>query len=194
MTTIGWIRHGVTDWNLERRAQGQTDIPLNDAGRAQARLVAERLKCEEAWDIVYSSDLSRARETADTIGAALRLPVRVDARLREISFGTLEGTTPDERVLQFGSSWESMDFGRESPEAAAARGESFVADVLDRHPGERVLIVSHGALIGNTLRRLAPEAEMNEHLGNTSVTIFTFADAKWTCELYNCTKHIGERT
>jgi len=190
MTTIGWIRHGVTDWNLERRAQGQTDIPLNDAGRAQARLVAERLKGEEAWDVVYSSDLSRAKETAETIGKALGLPVRLDERLREMSFGTMEGTTPEERVIQFGSGWETLDFGRETPEAAAARGASFVEDVLARHAGERVLIVSHGALIGSTLRRLAPEAELREHLGNTSVTIFAFRDDAWTCELYNCTKHI----
>jgi len=192
MTTIGWIRHGVTDWNLERRAQGQTDIPLNDAGRAQARAVAERLSKEEPWDVVYSSDLSRAKETADTIGAAFGLPVRTDARLREVSFGTMEGTTPEERLLQFGSGWETLEFGREAPEAAAARGASFVEDVLERHPGQRVLVVSHGALIGNTLRRLAPDAEMNSHLGNTSVSVFTFADAKWRCDLYNCTKHIED--
>ena len=192
MTTIGWVRHGVTDWNVERRAQGQTDIPLNDTGREQARRLAERLKDEPPWDALYASDLSRARETAETIGAALGLPVSVDARLREISFGSMEGTTLEERLRDHGPGWESLPFGREKPEEAAERGASFVADVLARHAGMRVLIVSHGALIGNTLRRLAPREEMEAHLGNTSLTVMRLDDDAWTCLLYNCTKHLPD--
>lgn len=67
MTLIGLIRHGVTDWNYEYRAQGQVDIPLNDEGRRQAELLSKRMENEE-WDYIYSSDLSRALETAEIIG------------------------------------------------------------------------------------------------------------------------------
>ncbi|WP_337019427.1 histidine phosphatase family protein, partial [Oceanobacillus massiliensis] len=66
MTEIGLIRHGSTAWNKERRAQGSSDIPLDEEGLMQAKLVAERLSAEK-WDVMYSSDLSRARQTAEAI-------------------------------------------------------------------------------------------------------------------------------
>jgi len=190
MTAIGWVRHGVTDWNLERRAQGQTDVPLNEIGREQAHALAERLKAEPAWDVIYSSDLSRALETAETIGRALGLPVVTDVRLREMSFGTMEGTTPEERLLMYGSDWETLEFGREKPEEGAARGTAFAEEIVRKHPGQRVLAVSHGALIANTLKALSPNEDWASHLRNTSITIMRLEEAGWRCELYNCTKHI----
>ncbi len=86
------IRHGETAWNRERRLQGQLDIPLNETGRAQARALATAL-AGEPIDAVYASDLSRAMATAAPLAEVLGLQVRPDARLRERSYGTLQGKT-----------------------------------------------------------------------------------------------------
>ena len=95
MTTILLVRHGETDWNLERRWQGHIDRPLNDVGRAQARALADRLD-SEPFAAVYSSDLARARETAEIVAAAHGLPVHLDPRLREADVGEWSGLTADE--------------------------------------------------------------------------------------------------
>jgi broad specificity phosphatase PhoE len=87
------VRHGETDWNRDGRWQGGSDTRLNDLGREQARALAERL--DGSIDVLYSSDLARARETAEIVAAKLGLEVHVDPRLRERSFGSWEGrTTP----------------------------------------------------------------------------------------------------
>ncbi|WP_198661612.1 histidine phosphatase family protein [Lewinella sp. IMCC34183] len=97
MTRIGFVRHGITDWNLDKRVQGHTDIPLNEKGKLQAKALAGRLTNED-WDLIYSSDLSRAKETAGTIAEAKGVPVKLDHRLREMDCGAVEGTTAAERV------------------------------------------------------------------------------------------------
>ncbi|HPO58990.1 MAG TPA: histidine phosphatase family protein, partial [Anaerolineaceae bacterium] len=95
MTTLWLVRHGQTDWNLERRYQGQIDIPLNETGREQARRAAAQLR-GRTFDALYASDLARARETAEIIAREVGLPIRPDKRLREISYGDWEGLTVDE--------------------------------------------------------------------------------------------------
>src|SRR5581483_11305534 len=95
MTTLLLVRHGETDWNAERRWQGHADVPLNARGREQARALAEEL-AGESIDAIYSSDLSRAQDTADIVGARLDVPVVVDPDLREIDVGPVEGLTAEE--------------------------------------------------------------------------------------------------
>ena len=92
MTTLLLARHGETDWNRELRIQGSSDIGLNDLGRAQAHALAQELEHVEL-DAIYSSDLSRAQATAAAVAASHGLEVRLDARLRERSFGSWEGLT-----------------------------------------------------------------------------------------------------
>jgi broad specificity phosphatase PhoE len=92
MTTLLLVRHGETDWNAERRWQGHADVPLNERGRDQAERLAEELENARV-DAVYSSDLSRARETAEIVGARLGVPVVLDPALREIDVGSREGLT-----------------------------------------------------------------------------------------------------
>src|SRR5512133_1933223 len=93
--TLYVVRHAMTAWNAERRWQGQTDIPLNDEGRAQARALVDRLRGRGLVS-VHTSDLSRARETAVIVARALSLPLVSDRDLRERGFGPFEGKTAAE--------------------------------------------------------------------------------------------------
>lgn len=190
MTIIGLIRHGITDWNNEYRAQGLADIPLNAVGQRQAELLAQRLKNED-WDYIYSSDLSRALETAEIIGRIKNIDVRIDERLREMNCGLIEGTTEQDRVNKWGYGWSKLDLGMESNDDIISRGVECFMDLSERHPDKKVLVVSHGALIGLSLKKLIPHYDTSEHLHNTSVTILNKAEPRWDCKLYNCITHLN---
>jgi len=152
VTTILLARHGETDWNSERRWQGHADRPLNEVGREQALELAETLT-DRAIDVVYSSDLLRAHETALIVGKRLGLPVSVDAGLREVDVGDwsgrvhseIEGLDPDgyRRWREGGKGW----VGGESYEEMGERVVAAVLRLASRHPGETVLIVTHGGSI-----------------------------------------------
>jgi probable phosphoglycerate mutase len=151
VTTLILIRHGETDWNAQHRWQGHSDTPLNDAGRLQAGRLATEL---EHLDAVYSSDLARARETAEIIAGSLGLEIRLDPRLRERSFGAWEGLTTEEIESSFPDEQRRWRTGigagaadAESFEAFAARVSSFVEEVGRRHVDEDVLVVAHGGTI-----------------------------------------------
>ena len=151
MTTLLLVRHGETDWNRDHRWQGHSDPPLNQRGREQARALAETL---EAVDVVYASDLARARETAEILAAQLGVPVRVDARLRERDFGTWEGRTTAELEhadAEAFARWRAGEgHGADDAEPYVeffARVRSFVEDVVERHPADSVLIVAHGGSV-----------------------------------------------
>jgi len=191
LTRIGFVRHGITEWNKERRAQGQSDIPLNDFGRLQAQLLAKRIK-EEEWDCIFSSDLSRAKETAEIVATAIGLPVYTDQRLREMHKGETEGTTLEERIARWGEEWESLELGIEADPSISGRGTSFISEVIASYPGRNVLVVSHGALIALTVKALVPEQDTEQHIHNTSVTIIEQSGSKWRCELFNCAIHLSE--
>ncbi len=144
------LRHGETDWNVRWKMQGQTDIPLNEKGRAQAAEAAERLK-DTPFDAVYSSPLIRAYETAETIAAPHGLKVIKDERLKEMSFGEFEGTTPDynkinpSRELFFTAPEKYIPSGGETIDEAEDRCRDFVS-FLRTKDYENVLLVTHGAL------------------------------------------------
>jgi broad specificity phosphatase PhoE len=102
------VRHGETDWNQDGRIQGQTDIPLNDRGRRQAEALAERL-ANVSLDLIYTSDLSRARETSTIIAAKQphQVPMVPTQELRECNYGLWEGLTCDEVSRRFEEDWEN---------------------------------------------------------------------------------------
>jgi probable phosphoglycerate mutase len=189
MTIIGFVRHGVTDWNKEGRAQGQTNIPLNEEGRSQAQALAERMAGEQ-WDVIYSSDLSRASETASIVNEKLGVEIVLDERLREVNSGQIEGTTEMERIHQWGADWLTMELGKEKDEAVLDRANKLIRDILLKHPNKRVLIVSHGAFIGLTLKHLIPRVDTKDRLHNSSMTILKLKGEFWDCDLYNCIKHL----
>jgi broad specificity phosphatase PhoE len=136
VTTLLLVRHAETDWNADGRLQGQTDRPLSDFGRRQAQRLAGELEREEI-EAIYSSDLSRARETAEILGERLGLPVALDPELREKDWGTWEGLTAVER--------DRVEFVGESTEAHQERMLRALRRISDRHPGSGcVLVVTHG--------------------------------------------------
>jgi 2,3-bisphosphoglycerate-dependent phosphoglycerate mutase len=192
MTTIGLIRHGITEWNSLGKAQGVSDIPLNEMGRKQATNIADRLSLEEQWDMIITSDLSRAFETAKIIGSKIGLPIsHIDERVREINCGEIEGTTEDQRVKQWGSEWRNLELGIENFEDVSKRGIDFLKDIVCTYKGKRILVVSHGALIGLTLQKLLPQKFQQTYIDNTSITILSNIEDKWDCSLYNCTRHLN---
>jgi len=135
MATLLLVRHGETDWNASGRLQGHTDQPLNDYGRRQARELADRLS-DDGIAAIYASDLSRAKETAEIVGARLGLPVVVDADLRERNWGSWEGLTPSER--------DAVAFEGETPQEHRDRLMRSVRRIAERHPAQRVVVVTHG--------------------------------------------------
>lgn len=148
-TTILLVRHGETDSNAEGRIQGQTNTPLNERGRAQAQALADEL-AGEAIAAVYSSDLDRARETAEILAGRLDLPVVVDPALRERNFGSWEGRTVDELEARWPGAWARWREGDEGEGdvedhlALAARVRDAIHRLAAAHPGERILVVAHG--------------------------------------------------
>jgi alpha-ribazole phosphatase len=143
------IRHGATIWNALRRFQGQTDVPLSEEGRAQAAAIAAALR-SESFDRIYSSDLSRALETACILAASRNTEVVADRRLREFDFGRWEGLTweqiaaidprlggqPPTRAKLYDPD------GGESFAQVCARVRAFLDDVA-RQPFDSIAIVTH---------------------------------------------------
>lgn len=151
MTHLYLIRHGQTDWNVEGRYQGQSDVPLNPLGLEQARKMAEALK-DAGITAIYSSDLGRAHQTALALGECTGAPVVVDPRLREVNQGEWEGRLVTEIQELYREVWarrraNPLDVpppGGETVAQVRERVLDAVNEILKRHPDDRVAIVSHG--------------------------------------------------
>jgi len=152
MTKLLLTRHGETAWNNEHRWQGHADEPLNDVGRSQARALAATLT-GRGITAVYASDLARARETAELLAEPLGLPVVTLCGLREVDVGTWSGLRHGEiqtidpegyrRWVEGGKGWQDG----ESYEEMGVRVVGAVLEIAASHPGETVLVVSHGGSI-----------------------------------------------
>jgi broad specificity phosphatase PhoE len=177
--TIFWlVRHGQTDWNLQGRFQGQADPSLNQTGLAEAARAAKIL-ASRPLGAIYSSDLLRARQTAEIIARAAGAPLRLDARLREVALGEWEGQLfsaikvryPAEIQEREDHPLNSRPPGGETLAELWLRVRLVVAEIAARHPGEEIALVSHGltlaALIASmedhdlalAFQRLPPNAE-----------------------------------
>jgi probable phosphoglycerate mutase len=166
-TTLFVIRHGETAWNVDGRLQGQLDIPLNERGREQAAAAAAYLSrlhgpaSPAPMHAAYSSDLSRAAETAAIIAAAVGVPVVADARLRETNLGVWQGMIWGDVEAGRGAEmrrWKGdVDFAMPDGECLRDRFHRVAAalhDIVRAHPGERVLVVAHGGIL-DEMGRLA---------------------------------------
>ncbi|WP_377890057.1 histidine phosphatase family protein [Alkalihalobacillus sp. R86527] len=191
MPTVGLVRHGVTEWNSLGKAQGHSNISLNQEGKNQALKLAERLSKEEPWDVIITSDLSRAKETAEIIASRLpHTPIIEQPSIREMHGGEIEGTTEAERVAKWGEDWRNKELGMEKRQDVAQRGGAFLEELTSAYKGKRVLVVSHGAWIGITLEYLFPEEYFYAFLENTSLSIIQKSDQGWRNVLFNCISHL----
>ncbi len=174
---IALIRHGQTDWNLAERMQGRSDIPLNATGREQARVAASTLE-NEPWDVVVSSPLGRARETAEIIAGVLDVPLGATYDdLIEQNFGEAEGAF----VADLDRRWPDRDFAHKEPDAEVGpRGIRALERIAVDHLGARVLAVAHGTLIRHTLAAITGHEERHyPKLENASSSFVRFTDAAW---------------
>jgi probable phosphoglycerate mutase len=199
-TRVIAIRHGETAWNAEMRMQGQLDVPLNDVGLWQAARVAEAL-ADETFDAVYSSDLARARQTAEPLAAAHRLPVIEDRGLRERCFGVFQGLTFDEVAARWpeGSRrWRQRepDFapqGAESLVEFSQRCVGAVARLAAAHPGRTIAVVAHGGVM-DCLYRAATRVELQAArswlLGNASINRLLYTPQGFTLVGWSDTAHL----
>jgi len=160
MTRLCLIRHGESDWNAQRRVQGQIDIPLNARGRSQAAAVARGLAAER-FTALYSSDLQRALQTAEPMANARGLPIRPDAALRERHFGVLQALTAEEANERYPQA--SLRHAARDPEFDYEYGESLaiferrirecLVELFRRHAGETILVVTHGGVLDIAYRQ-----------------------------------------
>ncbi|MBV8465443.1 MAG: histidine phosphatase family protein [Burkholderiales bacterium] len=157
-TTLWMIRHGETAWNLERRFQGQIDIPLNCTGREQAEFLACRLRDDHEsrpFAAIYTSDLTRARETAAPIAARLGIAPTIDTSMRERHFGVLGALTPEEMAQS--QPHEFAQWKARNPDHVIEGGESLrnlyqrvvqgMTRIATQHPGAQVIVVTHGGVL-----------------------------------------------
>jgi broad specificity phosphatase PhoE len=157
------IRHAESVGNAQGIIQGQAEYPLSDLGRQQAKALATRLQREESeLDAVYSSDQSRAAETAQLLAAPLDMPVITDERLREYDFGEMNGVAWRDIESRFPTVWHALQEerawlpipGEEGHQAFHDRLAASLASIRARHTGQTVAIVSHGGSLGMILARL----------------------------------------
>jgi 2,3-bisphosphoglycerate-dependent phosphoglycerate mutase len=168
MLRLCLIRHGETDWNVEARLQGSTDIPLNAHGIRQAYATAEVLS-DDRFDAIYSSDLLRATMTASVIAEAQHQPLLLEPRLRERDLGLLQGLAPADAMEQFPEVYGRLkakipDYEPpkgESVTALAARVSGALTSIAAKHQGQTVLAVTHGGVL-DIVYRLVMDIDFDE--------------------------------
>lgn len=171
---LAFIRHGQTDWNRDDRLQGSSDIPLNDTGRAQAHEAAALLR-DGGWQVIVSSPLSRARETAQIIADDLGLELGpAYDELIERDYGPLEGESSSETIARFP---DRSYPGAEPLDSVVARGRAGLARVADDYGDQEVVIVCHGTIIRYTLAALAGRPV--DGIRNGSISTLRLAGDAW---------------
>ena len=203
-TRIIALRHGETAWNVDTRIQGQLDVGLNDTGRWQARQAAQALR-HETIAAIYASDLSRAFETARTIGAAVGRPPVPTPALRERHFGVFQTRTwaeieqhwPDQAQL-----WRTRvpDWAPEGGESLLTLRERIaqtVQTLAAQHLGEQIVLVAHGGVL-DVLYRLATGQELQAprtwSLGNATINHLLWTPDSLTLVGWGDDSHLQDAT
>jgi uncharacterized phosphatase len=185
-TIIYIIRHGETDWNASGRLQGCEDIELNDAGHEQAHKLAHYLK-RKSWDVIVSSPLKRAFETAGIIASYISLQdIQVIDELKERNYGLASGLLPEERRNRFP---DGTIPGQEEFEHLRNRAMDALTRIATDHAGKRIIVVSHGALTNSILYTLSGGefGSFKTRLKNGCLNKVLHQNNTWSVEFYNKT-------
>ncbi len=192
------VRHGETDWNVDFRFQGQSDIELTDVGKTQARKLGLSL-ADEKISAIYSSDLSRAVKTAKIIAVHHELNIKKIPELREINFGIWEGLTYDEINKSYSDLYK--EWRENTTDVKIPKGESLsevaersvraIHQLVDQHKDESIVVVTHGGVIRcivSSVLRMDLNHFWRLRLDNTSVSVLDFLDGgrEIVTQLNNC--------
>lgn len=164
------FRHGQTDWNLEGRCQGHKDIPLNETGKRQAQALVEVFKKIDV-EAIFSSDLSRARETARVVSESKGLPLFLSENLREANLGEAEGMLVKDIIFKFGEeTWNGFRFqkgdhlnsgfpGGETRGEGLSRIRNFLFEVLNRTSYQNIILSIHGGIMRSLVHSFMDDEE-----------------------------------
>ena len=201
VTRICFVRHGETDWNIEQRMQGHRDLALNATGLAQAAAAGRYFVGRQA-DAIYSSDLLRARQTAQPIAQALNLPLTLHEALRERHFGRCEGLTLAEVASRFADDMRAIENrdpdycapqGGESRRQHAARVLGCVARLLADHRGQTIVVVTHGGVLDVIYRRaqgLPADSPRDYAIPNAGINWLAIDGEQWLIERWGEVNHL----
>lgn len=197
------VRHGETVWNQENRWQGQADVPLSENGREQSWRLARRLwEEEQSVQAIYSSDLKRAVDTAAIVGEAFGIAPTIEAGWREMNIGSWSGLRTAEVIAKNPEEWERLRAGEDLPRGGGETFAHFQArliqsaqDLVHKHAGEQVIVVSHGGAVRAFLlycRGLAmSQFRTIDKIGNTGLSEVTLTtDGKAIIHHVNDTNHL----
>jgi broad specificity phosphatase PhoE len=200
MTTVFLVRHGRTGWNKEQVFRGHKDVPLDEVGREEARLVGKRLK-GEGIKAVFSSPLSRARETAEAVARSHNVEVQIVEGLIDLHFGEWEGQSLKEVQKQYPdlyAQWQGAPHqvifpGGEGLAAVRSRAIKAVEKIVERHPQEAVALVSHRVVLKVLICALL--GLDNSHFWNiaqdtTAINCFKHRNGTWIVNFLNDTCHL----
>lgn len=202
MTRVFLLRHGETKWNIEKVFRGRSEIPLNDTGRRQAELAAAHLKPKDIH-FIYTSPLSRAKETADICGRILDLRPVVDEHFTGLAFGPWQGKPHTEIKEKFPDLYKVYkdEFhnlkleGAETLQTAFDRCMSGLADIEKKHPDSNVLIVSHRVICKLMILGIlgqGPAAFYSVKLDTCGLSEFYTNEGRWVLMKFNDTCFLGD--
>lgn len=210
MTEILIIRHGETPWNVERRVQGWHDVALNDNGRAQAKALGRHLallqqKQEHTLDALYSSDLTRARETAAVLDEALGIGMSLVQGVRERRYGVLEGL-PFDRLHEHNPDaariWAARDpdgaiEGAETLREFQDRVVSAINELASKHINQRIAVVTHGGAMDIIWRQasgISLQDPQRARLLNASINRIGIDDNGWRMIQWGDVGHLSQQS
>ena len=198
-TEIILIRHGETEWNSQKRMQGHSNSDLSSVGQAQIQALGQWMK-NVPFDLIYSSDSPRAKQTAESITQFSGHELQFDQRLREKNLGVFEGLTSEEarerhpevfRLFKTAGSKYVIDEG-ESTQQLQDRALEIVNEIRIKHPEERVLLVTHGGFIRVVMKHslgLSLETPTRFLIRNTGVFRLVWED-KWLVSQMGGVSHL----